>query len=930
MKRNAWLAWFSCIFLLALSATAGPETVFEEDFEDGLPEGWKEGEFVGEGLPKGSRGGARPSGGKNLASNHAWVNGHFKVEKGLTFNYWARFDDPQWYQAWIFCKAPGQEAKDMNLYEGKASPPRDVGTDWHLVSIPFSEFKATSGPNKGNSPRPGEICWSYFWGFQNRPLGMVIDKVWISRGAPSDTTIPEAATLASDQPTTTDTWSFEPTRDSFSADAMLDLRGLNEPVAGASGWVQATPAGDFARGDGKPIRFWAINTGVERAKPHVRRPHWRGPAPDIDRHARWLAKRGVNMVRLHAHINPDLKANPNARMTDVNRAELEWIWRTVGAMKKQGIYTTVSPYWANSMQSNDEKWGTDWNGNHHGLLFFEKRLQEAYKAWLKALFTTPTPLLGGKTLAQDQGLAIFQIQNEDSLLFWTIQNLKGGPKRRFGKMFGDWAAKRYGSPAKAIAKWGNDRMEGDDIAAGVLDFRLVWNMTADPRSKNIGQGPRLDDQLAFWTETMFTFNRTIANYLREELKCPVLINAGNWRTADAVYLMDCERYSYTANEVIAVNRYFGGIHNGRHRGWAIVNGDTFKSDSALTDSTRAFPLTVKQVKGRPMMITEGSWVFPNEYAAEAPFLISVYSGLTGFDVYYWFATGTDEWTPPQSANGYMPSQQKWICATPDVAGQFPAAALAFRRGYVRQGTPVVDEHRSLEAMWAGRTPILAESAGFDPNRDAGDIAPSSSVKTGVDPYAMLTGPVTVTYDSREKLTRVAKLDSLIRRSDDGVVVRSNTGEVQLDTALGYCGVNAPKFQGVTAHFTRHQKFDLKDVTIECENRHGAIMVVPLDDQPIASSRNVLVQVGTPCRPTGWRTRGTTITPKGGSPVKGKAITSYGKAPWEVESAKVKITIRNRGLRTATILDMNGMPRGEVALKNGSFTFPPNAMYVVVQ
>lgn len=73
----------------------------------------------------------------------------------------------------------------------------------------------------------------------------------------------------------------------------------------------------------------------------------------------------------------------------------------------------------------------------------------------------------------------------------------------------------------------------------------------------------------------------------------------------------------------------------------------------------------------------------------------------------------------------MPSQQKWVCATPAMLGQFPAAALAFRRG-----EPVVEEHRSLAAAWAGRTPIIAESAAFDPNRDAGDIAPAPAVKTG--------------------------------------------------------------------------------------------------------------------------------------------------------------------------------------------------------
>jgi len=774
------------------------------------------------------------------------------------------------------------------------------------------------------------VCWSYFWGFQKRNLGLVVDKVWITRGRPGAATPPPAVAVPESATPKVATWAFAPERDRFSPDALFDLRSLNESVAGASGWVKTTDDGDFVTGAGTPIRFWAINTGVEREQPFQRRPRWRQGKPDIAHHARWLAKRGVNMVRSHAHINPDLKANPGAAPTDVKQDELEWIWRTVGAMKQAGIYTTVSPYWANTMQSNDARWGTDWNGNHHALLFFDETLQAAYRAWLKALFTTPTPLLGGKTLAEEPALALFQIQNEDSLLFWTVQNLKGGPKVRFGKMFGDWAARRYGSLDAAFRAWNNDRMPGDDAAEGVLDFRLVWHMTADARRQNNGQGKRLDDQLAFWTEHMLKFNRMIADYVHKDLNCPVLVNAGNWHTADTVYLNDPERYSYTANDVLAVNRYFGGIHNGQHRGWAIVNGDQFKSDSVLTDAPLSFPLALKLAKGHPMLVTEGSWVFPNEYAAEGPFLISVYSGLTGFDAYYWFATGTEEWTPPQSANGYLPSQQKWICATPEMLGQFPAAALAFRRGYVKRGAPVVEEHRSLAAMWAGRTPIIAESAAFDPNRDAGDIAPASSVKAGIDPYAFLAGPVTVVYDSSEANTRVADIASLVSHADNGVTVRSNTGEIELSTVDGYCTVNAPGCQGVAAHFRSRQEYRFDDVTIRCDNDFGAIMVVSLDDRPLAQSRKVLAQVGMPCRPTGWRCRPSSITPQGGAPVEGWRVVDYGHAPWAVEVPKVRITLGNSALTRATVLDMNGMRTSELALTDGSFDFPTGAMYVVVE
>jgi hypothetical protein len=60
-------------------------------------------------------------------------------------------------------------------------------------------------------------------------------------------------------------WAFEPDPDAFDAKAVLDLRGLNETTAGESGWVRRTPDGGFALGDGKPVRFWAVNTTVHRS-----------------------------------------------------------------------------------------------------------------------------------------------------------------------------------------------------------------------------------------------------------------------------------------------------------------------------------------------------------------------------------------------------------------------------------------------------------------------------------------------------------------------------------------------------------------------------------------------------------------------------------------------------------------------------------------
>src|SRR5437016_2887971 len=208
-----------------------------------------------------------------------------------------------------------------------------------------------------------------------------------------------------------------------SGQVMLDLRYLNEKMAGETGFVRLSPdGGGFVRGDGKPIRFWAVGTDI-----------YGKSSEELARHARFLAKIGVNMVRLHTQLPAD-----GGSITDVNEKEIDGIWRCVAAMKKEGIYTTISPYWANDKDAR--KWGIpgyEAKTGLWGLLFFNERLQEGYRAWVKALYSPKNPYTG-IPLSQDPAVAIIQVQNEDSLLFWTTQGIKPEQQAQLSRLYGKW------------------------------------------------------------------------------------------------------------------------------------------------------------------------------------------------------------------------------------------------------------------------------------------------------------------------------------------------------------------------------------------------------------------------------------------------------------------------------------------------------------
>jgi hypothetical protein len=706
-------------------------------------------------------------------------------------------------------------------------------------------------------------------------------------------------------------WPFQPPRDTFSPDALLDLRGLNEKIAGEHGFVTRSKDGnDFALSDGTPVRFWAVNDFAFDK--------------DLAGHARFLAKRGVNMVRVHGNISPT-----NSDLMSIDLKERDQLWREVAAMKREGIYVTYSPYWAGPARVRPEMGVLDTGGaGNWGLLFFDHKLQAAYKQWLRQVLTE-TNRHTGIPLAQEPALAIIQIQNEDSLLFWTSQAIKGTARKELRRQFAQFALKKYGSLEKAKAAWSGaapsaDQDNPDDFAQGEAALYIVWQLTQ--HSGPEGQQRRCADQMQFFTETMRRFNQMIGDYLKKELGCKQLVNAGNWRTANNATMLDAERWSYAGNEVMAVNRYYDCVHEGKNNGWAIVNGDRFTDESALL-RPREFPLGLKQVEGFPMLVTESSWVPPLGCQSEGPFLVAAYQSLTGIDAFYWFATGEEDWRQPGSANRFLPSEGKWVCATPMLLGQWPAAALMYRRGYIQQGAPVVVEQRSLEDLWNRRMPIIAEDPGYDPNRDRERLSPQSNIKTGVNPLAYFVGPVRVKYGGDASQSRVAELASYIQ--EDKKLVRSITSQLVWDYGKGLCMLNAPKAQGATGFLKKEVVVKLGDVELQCGNDYATILAVAMDDKPLRESEKILVQVGTTERPAGWETKPVQIKNQ-----PGEEVVSFGHAPWMIVRAEVSVVLSNSTVTKARVLDANGMAVRDVPLEDvegrKKFRFPEDALYVVVE
>lgn len=718
-------------------------------------------------------------------------------------------------------------------------------------------------------------------------------------------------------------WSFSYPGDQFGENAMLDLRYLNEKTAGENGFIQKSSDGNsFQTENGKPIRFWSINGGDGTKNMSD---------ADLAKFARFLAKMGVNMIRYHGSINPT-----GANINDVDKEDIKAIWRMVAAMKKEGIYSTISPFWAHNGhmgKPNISNWGIDGykdGDDLWGVMYFSDTLKNAYKNWVKCLYTETNPFTG-IALKDDPSVGLIQIKNEDGVFWWTISAVKPELEKIIMVKFHNWLVTKYGSIAAAKSAWLNTVHQKDNPEIGEMGIFHIWDAT---QPQATGKSKRLSDQIQFFSETQHNFYTEIHDYYRS-LGCRQPINANNWKTADANLLFDAERYTNTAGEVLAVNRYNDPGHVGENSGWRIDPGHYYVGKSVLFYPHK-LPVNIKQVKGSPMLVTESAWNLPHKYQAEGPFLVSAFMSLTGVDSYYWFSPTSPSFDPnpyftwANLAGGQHP-MYRWTISTPGQLSMFPANALLFRRGFIEKGEIVVHEERTLQSIYDRKMPMISEENSFDPNRDNyNQINPAT--ETAVSPLAHLTGTVEVVYGGTPANSLVSPLVGNLIDYQEKIITASNN-QLTWDYKNGICIMDAPSAQGICGFTGTKKTFSLSSVTVETENEYAAIQLVAMDERKLAESSKILVQVGTVYQPTGWKETPAEFD-QGGKKVIGFKIENTGKMPWKCANTMVTLKLKNKNINQATLLDAAGYSKSSIPFSNSGdeivITLPADAMYVMLE
>ncbi len=897
------------------------------------------------------RGTSRPGGRTKAApaGDYVWVEGHKPVKKDVTIHNWYNGLDHEQMSAegWIshYNKAKAgivhYEAKIKKAGDYKfwvrANPSASkmqyqIGTgDWQELDMSKSIDRINVAKNGNLDHRfiawidagsltlnegTTKVGFRFQGGTQNSGIldcfVLQKDAAWVPKGSAK----PGATSGLADK----GYFAWEPPVWRPDQKSIHSLRYLNEKESGINGFVQRKGDG-FVLGDGKPVKFWMVQAGGLSGQTKARQ----------ERIAQRLAAYGVNLIR--GGGTDFFKAYMNGNTAAFDK-RLDGYHSMVAALKKQGIYIYLNHLFWNShsivkLPDSICPGFTGKNTKALALLFFDENFQDYYLKFIKKLMTTKNPYTG-LSMAEDPTLAFIEVNNESSVLFHSFNPSRflEGERAIVEKKFAEWCKERYGSLEAAQKAWGPQRyphtigmykLTADDLPAGRMRLYGVAHMTGANWAVSQRNPKRASDQLQFMIESQFNFYARMKKEMRA-MGIKALVSPSNWKTADQRLLGALEHYTYTANDLVANNAYFGTVHpkGGNKLFYRIEVGDKYKDRSALGIPEKVGALQHQNYAGFPYMITENCWNRPNKYRAEFPLLVSAYASLAGIDGWVFFAGASDSWDS---------SMKVWGIGDTSVFGQFPGAALMYRRGDIKTGDVIYHEPLAKKDLYSFKGQAMRPADGIEDPLYAKML---EKVKTGagkpsmIDPLAFYVGRVTRSVEDKAEGAVVADLAQHIDRKNK--VVTSMTKELSWNYGENLMTINTPRAQGATGFFKKKGKIELGDIIIESQNDYGSVLVISLDGQPLKTSKSILVQTATEDKTYGFTT-------KEGSDGY-KTISRLGGYPLNVKPVSASVTIKRGDLKQATVLDGNGVATDTKAKTEAGATLkislPAEQMYTWVQ
>jgi hypothetical protein len=235
------------------------------------------------------------------------------------------------------------------------------------------------------------------------------------------------------------------------------------------------------------------------------------------------------------------------------------------------------------------------------------------------------------------------------------------------------------------------------------------------------------------------------------------------------------------------------------------------------------------VQGKPLTVTEWNVQFPTVDRFTAPLYVASIASLQGWDMLMLNDYAQSVLKKPGNAEWEHRIDVWSTYNDPALCGVMPAAALAFRQGHISPA-------RNKMCLMLNQDQLFNQ-----------DINPktSATIRTLVEQSRLAIGIPAVKELPWLKQTETSGALTIVTDPNHDFIppgqsfVRSDTGELLRNWKYGIQTINSPKTQAVNG-WVGGKTLQLSDSTIRVDTRKAVVALTSLDDQPLSSSRNILI------------------------------------------------------------------------------------------
>lgn len=661
---------------------------------------------------------------------------------------------------------------------------------------------------------------------------------------------PGGLTLGFDRPVTMaagDDWLPLKHEIEIETGSILDFSrlGFTDAPAGKHGRVIATSDGHFAfaKKAAERQRFYGVNLcfGAQFISHE-----------ESDRLAERFVRLGYNTVRIHHYEGELLNWKPGLAWDADKLDRFDYL---LAALGRRGIYLTtdlfVSRPVAWSQVGRDTKGNVPMN-TYKVLVPVSDAAWEDWKAFTRLLLTHVNPY-SKLAYAQDPALAWLAMINEGNFEnYWG--EIKGLPE--WTAAFNRWLAQRYGGDAGLAKAWGDELAAGEELAKGSV--KLPGDLG--------GSTKRARDMLLFLAITERDMFARMRAFVKDELGCQALLSNANAWTNRVASAIARDGYDYVDDHFYIDHPQF------LEREWQLPS--RCPNTNPLSEgATGGRGANFVRLLGKPFTITEYNYSGPGRFRGVGGILTGAMGAFQDWAGIWRFAYAHNG----ESMFKAAPIDYFNLATDPLNQAADRAAVLLFLRrdltpspdlvtlsllGRKLENGPVNNQHLVPGWNWISWISGTATRLVDPPANDDDLRGPPPTVAGGrvhdlplelrlrpkmtVNPYQRTGEDLLGTLRGLGILAADNPTDPACNR------FRANSGELDIDGERGSLIFDTPRIGGGYAEAGQDILAPRSGVTVRGLTLGATVFVAALDDQPVSTSRRLLVTHLTDLQNTGAR------------------------------------------------------------------------------